>query len=290
MRVRCGALISIGVGVLICALFIGCGVSGEQLERAEARIEALEKRGAPDTLLSTAKILLYNVKAAQETRNAGLVRKNYDSLLIHLDRAEEHHAATIEKLKPSLDSLRQSIAERKEALKGRHLHVADSLAVKIDSFAAIQWLGQAMRKARVLDSLLPSLHRQQETALKLSRKLPGTWKTQNVPADKRFKAVETKIFTFRPNGTVKINEKMKGRTSESIREDWHFVSSGSWELKGDTVFIQVVKEKCLRQNFWNKKDGKWHKESKPTYDTTYTDNKKHRWITYKSLREDFKKL
>jgi hypothetical protein len=271
-------------------LVAGCGVGSKQIEEAEGRIEALEAKGAPDTLLSKAKVFLFNVKGAKKSGNMGQIRKNYDSLTIYLEKAEGEYAADMEKFKPYVDSLVASIGERKEGLSGRHLQVADSLTALIDSFVTMNWLRQAKEKAEMLDELLPSLHAQQEKADELRSKVAGSWKAQNVPGDKRFKAIETKVFTFKPDGSVKMSEKMKGQTSEFLKEDWHFVSDGSWDLKGDTVLIHVTNEKCLQQTFWNKKNNKWERDDKPTYDTTFTDNSKDRWMTYDNLKDEFRRL
>jgi uncharacterized coiled-coil protein SlyX len=290
MRVYHGGPLSILVCLVTIATFTGCGVSGKKIEEAEQRIEALEIKGAPDTLLSKAKVFLFNVKGAKKSGNAGQIRKNYDSLLIYLQKAEGDYAADMERFKPYVDSLIVSIEARTEGLSGRHLAVADSLKAVVDSFVAKKWLRQAKEEAEKLDALLPALHEQQETAEKLRSKVRGTWKTQNVPGDKRFKALETKVFSFNGDGTVKMTEKMKGQTSEYLKEDWHFISNGTWDLKGDTVLIHVTDEKCLKQTFWNKQKGKWVRDAKPTYDTTYTDDSKDRWMIYSELKEEFRKL
>ena len=136
---------------------------------------------------------------------------------------------------------------------------------------------------------MPSLLEQEEHAAKFTKALIGTWVGEREPGG-GFKAVERKEFRFQNDGTVSINEKMKGQTDPYLKEDWQFLSWGTWKIKGDTAFINITREKCARQIFWNKKDGKWEKKVQPTYDSTITGGIKDRYMTWEFMQEELKKF
>jgi hypothetical protein len=106
--------------------------------------------------------------------------------------------------------------------------------------------------------------------------------------------VETKVFTFSPDGKGSLIWSKKGKSSPFFKEDWEFQHYGSWDLEGDTIFLFVNKLSCVRQNFeeYHERDGKvvWEPKSNATYDSTVTDGSQDRWITFADLKEDFKRL
>jgi len=277
------------------ALFIvlnGCGVSQKKLDEAESRIKALGATGIPDSLLSDAKLFLFKTKGAKKTGNTAIAKRNMDSMMVYIERAEAESEATMNKLKPYVDSMRISIKKRKEGLSGLHLKYADSIITFIDSYADKGWLRQAKDKCIMIDSMLPRLHNDEKLANKVRPKLLGSWFSSRVP-EKRYKALETRKFTFHKDGKFESVEQMKGQTHEFLKEDWKFLSWGTWDMLGDTVMLFVKREKCPRQVFWNykEKDGRkqWVKNDAPTYDTTITSGKKDRYMTYGYIRENFKR-
>jgi hypothetical protein len=75
-----------------------------------------------------------------------------------------------------------------------------------------------------------------------------------------------------------------------MKEDWKFISWGNYDFRGDTIILSINREKCPKQIFtryWTN-EKVWKKEVKPTYDSTLTEPKIE-FITYKTLKEDFKK-
>lgn len=284
-----GVLRSLGVGLVACVL-IGCGVSSKDLDEAESRIEALREKGAPDSVLSAARLHLYNARSAQKLGNSLKLKKSADSLFTALELAEASFSGDVSALKPLVDSLRGSFEERLEGLTGLHKKQADSIVAIIDSFLTKDWVLQAKEKAVLLDTLLPKLHEQEETAAKFARVLVGSWAGERVPSGNGFKAVERKEFLFKKDGSAYMTEQMKGQTAADLKEDWKFKSWGKWQVKGDTAFLHIDREKCSRQNYWIKKDGRWVKDAKPTYDSTITDSSKDRYMTWAYMKEELRKF
>lgn len=283
--------------ILVSALavfivFNGCGVSQKKLDEAQSRIKALGDKGVPDSLLTEAKLFLFKANGAKKTGNTAIAKREMDSMMIYLERAEAECEATMKKLKPYVDSMRISIKKRKEGLAGLQLKFADSIVTFIDSFTNKDWLRQARDKCVMIDTLLPQLHKDEKAAIKVKPKMVGAWVSSRVPK-RGYKAVETRKFTFKKDGKFEAVEEMNGQTHEFLKEYWKFLSWGKWMMKGDTAMIFIEREKCTKQTFWNykEKDGRkqWVKTDAPTYDTTLTSGSKDRYMTYGYLRENFKK-
>ena len=106
-----------------------------------------------------------------------------------------------------------------------------------------------------------------------------------------YKAMETRKFTFKKDGKYEADEQMKGQTSEFTKEDWKFLSWGDYELKGDTIFLYVKREKCVKQLYHNYKEIKgkmrWEPFEAPTYDSTITDGSKDRYFTFDYVKQYF---
>ena len=285
---RC-ALRTLSVGLVVCML-VGCGVSTNDLDEAESRIEALQTKGVPDSVISAARVHLYNARTAKKLGNSLKLKRNADSLLTALDRAEASFSGDVSALRPLVDSLRSTFDERMEGLTGLHEKQADSIAAIVDSFVNKDWILQAKEKTVLLDTLLPKLHEQEEKAKEFARVLVGSWAGERVPSGSKYKAVERKEFLFKRDGSAYMTEQMKGQTAEDLKEDWKFESWGTWRLKGDTAFLHITREKCSRQNYWIKKDGRWVKDVKPTYDSTITDSSKDRFMTWEYMKEELRKF
>ena len=269
-----------------CVGMAGCGGGGD-LDAAEQRIKALEAQGAPDSVLSKPKVFLYNARTAKSMGNSGQLRRNGDSLMIFLEKAEDQMAGSVEMLKPVVDSLRQAIGERMRKLTGIHKGVADELVTVVDSFIEKGWVLQAREKARELDGALVQLLADEEHAQKIRPRIPGYWTGSQVWKSGPINAVRQTSYQFKRDGTVRVVDVKKGRSEEYLKEDWKFVSWGKWDLRGDTAFLSIEREKCEKQDFWHLRDGKWVKESSPTYDTTITDGSKDMFVTYAHLKANF---
>lgn len=273
-------------------LFLGCGLSQKDLDDADKRLKVLQEQGAPDSLLSSVKVFLFQVKAAKKSGNSGLLRKNGDSLIFYLEKAEKDFEAALTKEKPYVESFRKKAEETKKELTGLQLKYADSVLSVIDGFIAKNWILAARDVCFRLDTLFPHLLNDEKLARKISKKILGTWVSVRVP-EGGFKAKEKRIFTFKSNGTFRGSEEMKGQTAENLKEDWKFISSGTWKMRGDTAMMYVAKEKCARQIFTNLqiKGGKrkWVKNVMPTYDSTLAPGTKDRFLTYEYLTDFFTK-
>jgi len=260
------------------------------LDEAEARIDELSAAGMPDSALSSAKVFLYQAKSAKTTGNSGIARRHTDSLIIALDGAQQQYAAWMESFSPQVDSLAAVLNEKKTDLTGMQLRAADSAVSVIDSLVAKNWMIQAKAQALKADNLLTQLVLDEEKARVTRKKLPGKWVgIRDATTESGKKAVEKRIVVFGPDGSLQLTESMKGFTSDNFKEDWEFISSGTWDLKGDTAILRISKEKCTRQNFWTLNDGRWKKDTKPTYDTTITDGSKDKTMTFEYINEYFKK-
>ena len=105
--------------------------------------------------------------------------------------------------------------------------------------------------------------------------------------------METRKFTFKKDGKYEADEQMKGQTSDFTKEDWLFQSWGDYDVKGDTIFMYVKREKCPKQTYHNYKNiggkMKWEKFEAPTYDSPITDGRKVRYFTFEYVQEYFKK-
>ncbi|GAI48557.1 unnamed protein product, partial [marine sediment metagenome] len=128
----------------------------------------------------------------------------------------------------------------------------------------------------------------------LRPRIPGTWTCTQVTKhseDRTVHAVEKKIFNFRKDGSIKLVEKKNGKSTPFFKEDWEFVSLGTYDIKGDTILLLINRFKAAKQNFqdFREKDGrkKWIKTSHPTYDSAITDGTQDRFITFHDLKTDF---
>ncbi|MBD3239973.1 MAG: hypothetical protein GF331_05260, partial [Chitinivibrionales bacterium] len=281
-----------GTGVVMAAVVAvaivgGCGVSQKQLDEAEQRIEQMMAKGVPDSLLTDAKVLLVNARAAVRTANSALAKQNADSMFAILDSVDAWYQTQAQELAPKVDQLQSTLAERKAELSGPQLGKADSLLGIVDSLKGRNWMLQAHEKLtgyqEVFDQLVVDEARMKEVVAKL----PGKWAEQEVSADKSLGLVRTKLFEFGKDGSVEFIEKEKGKHDPSLKVDWKYISYGKWHVYGDTVYVDVDREERVHQIGWMKDEsGKWKKESKPPYDSTITDDHKDFTITFTYMEEE----
>jgi len=275
---------------LVLFLFVSCGGGQKVIDEARARIVELEKKGADNRLISDAKVLLSNIEAAKRIGNSKEARKNTDSLLVTLEKAEQSYASAMENAKPAVEKALSDFREKKSALSGMHLASADSVLEIIDSLVEKNWYIQAKERAEEFDTLLATLRKQEQTAQKTKRRVTGTWRGVMEAKGPGQNAVEKSRFTFYKNGKLFKSQEMKGQTSEFQKEDWKFNSWGTWQLKADTIYMTITRDKCLRQTFWNKdpQTNRWKKNQTPTYDSTLA-TPKTEIITYADLKDIYRK-
>ncbi|NLG17504.1 MAG: hypothetical protein GX556_09275 [Fibrobacter sp.] len=276
-------------------IIAGCGgASGDKLAEIENRIKALSDKGVPDSVLADVKVYLYNVTSAKKNSNAGNARKYTDSMLVAIVDAEKWYDKSMQEFKPYLENLRKNIVERKSALSGLQLKTADSVLSVADSFTNLNWIIQARWKMDKLDSIMPVLEQNEKTAQKLRKQLVGKWGDSHwiKPEEASYKALNKSIYKFTTDGKFEGSEEMNGQTTDYMKEDWQFLSWGTYDLKGDTIHLFISREKCPRQIFTqlNVKENKWIKNVKPTYDSTITNGSKDRFIMFDYLKENFKKM
>jgi outer membrane murein-binding lipoprotein Lpp len=275
--------------VVGCALVVGCGVSEQKLDEAKTHLETLTSKGVPDSMLTDAKVLLVNARTAIKTGNTGLATRNADSMFTIISSVEAWYDKKTKEITPDVEKRKTALEARKGKLSGEQLAVADSLLAEVDSLMANNWVLQAQTTLVALDTTFGVLEEDEERMKEVVDAVPGRWAEQAESAGKGLSAVRTKKFTFNKDGTVSFTETMKGRSAPDLKEDWKFQSWGTWKPKGDTVFIHVEREKCVRKNFQNLVNGKWQKNSTPPYDSTFTDGHKDLFMTYTYMEENMKK-
>lgn len=279
---------------LVAAAVISCGKKGPAFDE---RIKTLETKGTPDSVLSSVKVYLYNVNNLGKTGQIGKVRLYKDSLKTGLAAAEAWYEKAMQDNKVYIENVKKTINEKKAKLTGLPLKDCDSLFNVADSFVTINWLIQARTKFEQLDAMMPVFEQNQERAAELLPKLYGTWKDVHVlrpPEDEEgahYKATETRIYTFGKDGKFYGIEEMHGQTTPYMKEDWKFISWGTYDLMGDSIYLFINREQCAQQVFTqlNNKTNKWDRNVKPTYDSTVTNNKKDKFITWDDLKIAFKR-
>lgn len=131
----------------------------------------------------------------------------------------------------------------------------------------------------------------------LLTQLYGTWKciivTQQ-PEDEDgpgYEASNTRILSFMKSKKFSFIEEVHGQTSPYFKEDWKFISWGTYDFIGDTINLYIEREKCDQLDFsrFNFKTNAWVHEVKPTYDSIFTNKERYKFITINDLKIDFKK-
>jgi hypothetical protein len=293
MSVLLRPLSVLSVCCVALTLVAGCGVSEKKLKDAEHRVETLQQNGVPDSLLSEARVLIVQARTSKQVGNGMGAKTNFDSAMSILAKAEAGYRATTAEIKPGVESKRKSLGETKLNFSGIIVKEADSLLALIDTNIAANKWPDAKIKCQEAEAIFAGLENDEKVAKETKPKLPGTWSGSETFKDEGANAVEKKVFTFTADGNIDIVEERTGTTNPYLKEDWKFQSSGTYDLKGDTIIMAISKEKCLKQVYQTlaEKGGKkeWVKVEKPTYDSTITGGKKDRFMTFEYLKEKFKK-
>lgn len=285
----------LALSVISAVLAVGCGGASEKkLAEIESRIKALQEKGVPDSVLANVKVYHYNVISAKKVSNAGNAKKYTDSMLVAIVKAEQWYETSMQEFKPYIDNLRKKIVDKKSALTGLQLKTADSVLSIADSFINLNWLIQARWKMDKLDSLMPLLEENEAKAQKIRKQLVGKWGDSHwiKPEDANYKALDKRVYKFTKDGKFEGSEEMNGQTTDYMKEEWQFLSWGTYDLKGDTIHLFISREKCPKQVFTqlNVRENKWVRNVKSTYDSTITNGSKDRFIVFDYLKENFKKF
>ncbi|MDG5815067.1 hypothetical protein QA601_08260 [Chitinispirillales bacterium ANBcel5] len=284
-------LVLLSIVVLVFSLLFSCNKK-ITVEEARERIEGLVARGVPESEMSKIRMYLFNMESAKSTGNQGPYRRYRSSLDLALNEFEERMVVLLDESGPIIDSLKEVVEEKKGNLKGLHLEAADSLLAAFDSLVKTNQLLLARTRLEQYNLKMDTLITMQNVADSLRNQFVGAWVMEKESPDRRFNVVERTEIHMRRDGTLYIMESKRGRTSESTREDWEFRSTGTWDLKGDIAYHYIENEKRIRQNFHtlDPQTGRWRKESKPAYDSTFTDGSRDRYAAYSALKEDYRKF
>jgi len=275
----------------------GCGVDPKFLDQAQSKLDQLKTQGVPDSLLSSAKVYLYQAADAKKLGKTDLLRTSVDSLKKYLSAAEKFYSEKISTLLPSIESAKNQINSAKMDFSGLQVKQIDSMLAIADSFVNIKWYLQGYNICQEIIERLPQYKIDEEKSRSLKKTIPGDWLCVNETKgteNKAINATEKKIFSLGRDGKVKLIESKKGQSGPYLKEDWEFNSWGTWDMKGDTIHLFISRFAAVRQNFEKiYVEGKkkvWKKETQPTYDSLITDGSQDRYITYSDLKEDFKQI
>jgi hypothetical protein len=153
------------------------------------------------------------------------------------------------------------------------------------------WYMQAQMHAEHLDTVMKQLLIDERNVKKVDAQIRGTtWNMTKKITGGGANAVQKNRVSFRKDGTYEMSEEMKGRTKPMLKEDWHYLTWGTYTIKGDTILLSTKREKRVRQNYVHLSGRKEVRkiQDKP-YDSTITDGSKDRFFTFEYLKENFRK-
>ena len=286
---RSSMLISmlVAAGIVVA----GCGVSQKTLAAYESQLKTLEAKGVPDSILSSVRVYLEQIKGGQKSGLGTVVKTSSDSVKKYLAAAETWYQAGLKTAKPRVDSLVKSFIAAKAALSGMQLKEADTMLAIINSNIKQNWYTQAQMYADNLDTLMPQLLKDEENAKKADAQIRGsTWTMSKKITGNGADAVQKSTVSFKKDGSYEMSEGMKGRTKPDLKEDWLFLTWGTFAMKGDTILFSTTREKRERQIYQHLNEKKeWKKIEDKPYDSTITGGSKDRFFTFDFLKENFKK-
>lgn len=292
MGSRVGVALGALAAVVMAVVVVGCGVDPKRIDASEARIKALSDKGAPDSALFRAKVLISEVRTMIKTNSVDAA-KGADSLDAMVLKAEQWYDEALKTAGVEVNLVTKDMLEKKAGLSGLQLAAADALLATAEQEVAQNKMIQARATLAKLEQAMPALLEDEQKAATFKVKVIGTWKQSIQPDGIGTTSVLKTTFTFKKDGSFESAEEKKGQSDDNTKEDWKFLASGTWQMKGDTVMMHVTREKCERQNyeFRRMKEGReyWEKKQEPTYDSTFTDNHKDKTLAWKDLTADFKK-
>ena len=284
---------SMCISMLVAAgiMVTGCGVGKKTVAAYETQLKALEAKGVPDSILSSVRVYLAQIKSGKESGLGTVVKTSSDSVKKFLAEADAWYQASLKTAKPRVDSLVKSFIAAKAALSGLQLKDADSMLGVINSYTKQNWYMQAQTYADNLDTLMPLLLKDEVNAKKADAQIRGTvWNMSKKITDNGANAVQKGRVSFVKDGSYEMSEEMKGLTKPGLKEDWLFLSWGTFTMKGDTILFSTKREKRVRQIYQHLTEKKqWQTIEDKPYDSTFTDGSKDRFFTFEYLKENFKR-
>jgi hypothetical protein len=199
-------------------------------------------------------------------------------------------------LKPYLDSLRAITDGTRKELSGMHLRMLDSLIAKADSFTTMSWALQAQDYMRRASDAVPMLVELEKKSQELRPQLPGRWTAVQVEKSDAHPEVNMpryRTFDLYPDGKASFTERAKGRAGTHLKLDYEFISFGTWDMFGDTIFLFVDRFKRVREESEERRDEggreKWERKSIAPMDSAITDGSQDRFVAWYDLQADFKR-
>lgn len=292
-RFSLSVLYLVSIGALL-AFNLQCGgLNKKKITDIENRIKVLESKGVPDSVVAGIKVHIYNYNTAKKLGQSSDAGKLADSIQNSIVFAEKWYQDFLTQNKSSVLSSISDIQSKKANFTGIQLKIADSLLKIADSLVKGDLIIDAKNQVAKIQEQMPQLQKDQELANKTKPLVFGKWKdVHTVKAEEgNFKYTETTVYTFNKDGSFEGSEERKGQSSPFFKEDWQFLSWGTFDMKGDTIYLFVTREKCPRQNYiqLNVKENKWIDQKKPTYDSTITNHSKDKSIPFTYLKQNFKK-
>ncbi len=292
-RLTFKALSAVSLSALL-AFNLQCGgMNKKKLTDVENRIKALTAKGVPDSIIVDTKLYIANYTTAKKLYKSNDAAKYADSIIIGIEKAEKWYSDFIAANKANVLNSITSFNTEKTKLTGMQLIVADSIGAIIDSLVKGDLIVDAQVKVNDALAMLPAIMKDQQKASKIKPLLTGSWRDVHKVVDPETSQnyTETTVYTFKSDGAFQGSESRKGQSTPFMKEDWEFLSTGTFDLKGDTICLFVTREKCTRQIFTHldSKTKKWIEKPGLPYDSTITNHGKDKYIPYEYFKENFKK-
>jgi hypothetical protein len=292
-RLTFKALSAVSLSALL-ALNLQCGgMNKKKLTEVENRIKALTARGVPDSIIVDTKLYIANYNTAKKLYKSNDAAKYADSIVIGIEKAEKWYTDFIAANKANVLNSVTAFNAEKTKLSGMQLKAADSMGAIIDSLIKGELIVDAQLKVKDALAKLPAIMKDQQNASKIKPLIIGSWKDIHKVVDQENSQnfTETTVYTFKSDGAFEGSEARKGQSTPFMKEDWEFLSWGTFDLKGDTISLFVTREKCNRQVYshLDQKTNKWIEKPNSPYDSTITNHGKDKYIPYEYFKENFKK-
>ena len=244
-------------------VLVGCKSFDDKAKDVNERLTFLEQKGLPDSLIAPARLALSTAQGEKRRNKPTDADKKMKEAITAVKVAE----IALEK---SLTDTKQDVIVRYNALaakvdkdfRGLHKQEADSLLKKADSLIKIDHIFKAQDIVRNFENDYSKKVKDQALADSLRLRVVGTWTfldTAKHSEDKTVNAVDRKVFTFRKDGTAYFLGEKKGKISPYAKIDAKFETFGTWDIKGDVIYITATKFVQYKQSSeqLNELTGKW---------------------------------
>lgn len=281
------------LGVAVIVSLVACSVSEKTLTDGQKKIDALKAQGMPDSLLSQAKLYLCQAKDENFRKNYSVASKAAASFKKEITLAEKSYLSSLPQMESEINSMRGQVSSVRSQVSGMQVKKLDSLLSKVDSLITSKHVPDALAKMKLIVANLPQIQKDEENAKAIKDKVIGTWTCTNTykhSEDPTVKAIEKKIFILNRDGSAKFIEKKSGKSGPYLKEDYEYISTGTYGFLGDTVYLSINRFKAVKQNFSRMVDIQkkvWKPDNHPGYDSTITDKSQDRYVAYPDLVADF---